>query len=142
MSRPILLLAFALSLIVGCKSMRLSPTADQNWLRDLERADSIVLRQNGFEQKLADRITIARLANIYANAKWEVYWHTIPGNFGDQTIDIYSNGTRLRRMSYTGVLWEIQRQESHRTASLSDEDCKWIESLFSFVQNGESEGVR
>ena len=129
-------------MFTGCQSLPSSGHADQNWLHDIENADSIVLRYDKSEQEFSDRDTIKRLAEIYANSKWETYWHTLPGNLGERTIDIYSDGTNLRHMSFTGVLWENERYDSNRTASLTQTDRDWIESLFNGVSAGEPQNAR
>ncbi len=129
-------------MFTGCQSLPSSGHADQNWLHDIENADSIVLRYDKSEQEFSDRDTIKRLAEIYANSKWETYWHTLPGNLGERTIDIYSDGTNLRHMSFTGVLWENERYDSNRTASLTQTDRDWIESLFNGVSTGEPQNAR
>ena len=129
-------------MFTGCQSLPSSGRADQNWLHDIENADSIVLRYDKSEQEFSDRDTIKRLAEIYANSKWETYWHTLPGNLGERTIDIYSDGTKLRHMSFTGVLWENERYDSNRTASLTQTDRDWIESLFNGVSTGEPQNAR
>ena len=142
MSRLLLSALVAFSWVAGCRSVRLSPTADQNWLRDLNRADSIVLGRQNVEHKISDREAITRLARIYSTAEWKTYLHTLPGNLDDRTIDICLNGSKLRHMSYTGILWEIQNYESNRVASISIEDCEWIESLFDFLSTAETESAR
>ena len=115
-----------------------STTADKAWLVDLQRADSIVLRQNGIEKELSDEETTSRLAKIYADADWKTYWHTLPGNIGDRTIDVYLDGEKLRHLSYTGVLWENVQYDSNRTATLSKDDQQWLEFLFEATSSEDS----
>jgi hypothetical protein len=142
MVRSLLLVATLLMVVAGCRAMSGSANPDQNWLRDLERADSIILRTGEYETRLSDHETIARLANIYANANWKKYWHTLPSNLGDRTIGVYMGDVKLRHLSYTGVLWESKRYDSNRTASLSQADCEWIELLFDTVPTGNNPNAR
>lgn len=123
--------------LVGCHSM--TSRADPNWEADLKRADAVVVRNLTAEQRLTDPDVIDRLARIYRGAKWEPYWHTLPGNLGDRTIDVFLGEAKLRHLSYTGVLWENERYDSNRTASLTDSDREWLESLFDSIAN---EGAR
>ena len=117
-------------LFTGCQSLPSSGRADRTWLRDLQNADLIVVRCNESEQALVDPVAIKRLAEIYADGKWEPYRTTLPAHFDERSIDIYSGDVKLRHMSYTGVLWENERYDSNRTASLNSEDRDWVESLF------------
>ncbi len=113
--------------------MPISSNADNTWGHDLNRADTIVLNQNGRERTFVDLETISRLADIHAQSKWETYWHTLPCNLGERTIDVYLNGAKVRQMSYTGVLWEHNQGDSNRTTPLTDADRKWLESLFESI---------
>ena len=111
-------------------------------MRDLSRADAIVLNQNGRELKFVDLETISRLTDVYAKSKWETYWHTLPSNLGERTIDVYLNGTKIRRMSYTGVLWELNQEDSDRTTPLTDADRIWLESLFQSISTANKNNAR
>lgn len=114
--------------LIGCSSM--SSQANQDWIADLNRTDTIVMHSNDATMSVTDDETIRRLTDIYSNAKWEPYWHTLPGNLGDRSIDLLADGERLRHFAYTGVLWENERYDSNRTATLLDADREWIEMLF------------
>ena len=131
-------------LSVGCRSLPISPNADSTWIQDLQRADSIVLklREIGAEQALTDQTSLTRFSNLYSSAKFETYWHTLPGNLGERTIEIYSNGEKLRKMSYTGVLWEHSDKLDDRIARLSDADSDWLEGLFEAMKTGSSQPAR
>ena len=141
-SRSFVLPILALAIFGGCRSIPISPNADNTWARDLNSADAIVLNQNGQQLTFVDRETISRLADVYAKSKWEVYWHTLPSNLGERTIDVYLNGSKIRRMSYTGVLWEHNQEYSDRTTPLSDADRVWLESLFNSISNGDGNNAR
>ena len=131
-------------LSVGCRSLPISPNADRTWMHDLQRADSIVLklRGNGAERTLTDQTSLSRFSDLYSAAKFETYWHTLPGNLGERTIGIYANGEKLREMSYTGVLWERSDELDDRTARLSDADSDWLEGLFEAMKTGSSQPAR
>ena len=116
--------------LVGCRS--LSSRANPEWIADLDRTDTIVLQADDATMSITDDATIRRLADIYANAKWEPYWHTLPGNW-DRSIDLFADGDKLQHFSYTGVLWENERYDSNRTAKLADADREWIERLFAGI---------
>ena len=129
-------------LTFGCRSLPVSPNADKNWIQDLQRADAIVLKFNGATQTLNDRQTIERLAAIYSSAKFETYWHTLPANLGEKSIEIYANGVELRRLSFGGVLWEHSDDLDDRTAALSERDRLWIDGLFDAMRTGNSDIAR
>ena len=127
------------TLFFGCRSVPISPNADRTWVRDLNSADKIILNRNETKRTFVDRETIQRLSNIYANSKWETYWHTLPSNLGERTIDVYLDGSKIRRMAYTGVLWEFNSNDSDRTAPLNDVDRAWLESLFDSILAGNAD---
>ena len=126
----------------GCRSIPVSPNADRTWVRDLNSADQIILHRNETQQTIVDRETIKRIANIYTKSKWETYWHTLPSNLGERTIDVYSGGSKIRRMGYTGVLWEFNTNDSDRTTPLNDVDRGWLESLFDSIPSGKANSAR
>ncbi|MGI9474745.1 MAG: hypothetical protein ACR2NZ_24650 [Rubripirellula sp.] len=80
--------------------------------------------------RLTDDASMDRLRSIYSGAKWKTYWHTLPAHLSDKSIDLYRDDTRLQHFSYTGTLWEIEAYDKVRTAELSEDDRRWIESLF------------
>jgi hypothetical protein len=141
-SRLFIPLILTLAILGGCRSLPISPNADNTWVRDLNRADAIVLDQKGSQRTFVDPETISRLADVYAKSKWETYWHTLPSNLGERTIDIYLNGSKIRRMSYTGVLWEHNQEDSDRTTPLDEADRAWLESLFDSIQTGNGNNAR
>jgi hypothetical protein len=141
-NRLIILFVAMLAICCGCRSIPISPNADNAWEHDLSRADSIVLDYNGSQRMIVDRETISRLANIYSNSKWETYWHTLPSNLGERTIDVQFNGTQIRRMAYTGVLWEFNNEKSDRTTPLNDSDRAWLESLFDSIPTASGKNAR
>ncbi|HBE66437.1 MAG TPA: hypothetical protein DDX19_27530 [Rhodopirellula baltica] len=127
---PLLAAAF------GCQFSSHAP--NPQWLADFQKTDSILIRNHDQQHVIADAEAVNRLRNVYENAKWKPYWHTLPGNLGDRTIDLQNGETNLRHFSYTGSLWETESYTENRTAELSDSDARWIESLFALVPDGES----
>ncbi len=131
-----------ISLLAAATGCRLSSRAPKpNWVADFKKADSILIRSHDNQYVISDAETISRLRNIYENARWKPYWHTLPGNLDDQRIDLQYGDTRLRHFSYAGSLWETESYTENRTAELSDSDAQWIESLFAHVPNGSSPGT-
>ena len=122
-----------LTIFVGCRSLPISPNADRNWVNDFQLADKLVITSHGVNQEITDPTVLKRLAGIYSNAKFETYRHTLPATLGRQTIEIYSGNTKLRKMSYTGELWEHSQELADRTAKLTDQDRQWLESLFDSI---------
>ena len=122
-----------LTIFVGCRSLPISPNADRNWVNDFQLADKLVITSHGVNQEITDPTVLKRLAGIYSNAKFETYRHTLPATLGRQTIEIYSGDTKLRKMSYTGELWEHSQELADRTAKLTDQDRQWLESLFDSI---------
>ncbi len=112
----------------GCQLSSHSP--NPQWVADFQKTDSILIRVHDTQHAILDTETIKRLQDIYENAKWKPYWHTLPGNLGDRTIDLHDGDTKLRHFSYTGSLWETESYTENRTAELSISDAQWIESLF------------
>lgn len=123
----------------GCQLS--SPGPDPHWLVDFHNADSILIRNHHSQREISDAETVNRLRTIYENAEWKPYWHTLPGNLGDRTIELLDGETKLRQFSYTGTLWETESSTENRTAKLSDADAQWIESLFALVADGESSAL-
>lgn len=115
----------------GCQFATRAPSPQ--WVADFRNTDAIVIRRNNSQNTISDVETITRLRRIYESAKWKPYWHTLPGNLGDRTIDLHRGDTKLRRFSYTGLLWETDSYTDNRTAELSESDAQWIESLFARV---------
>jgi hypothetical protein len=128
-------IVFLCGACIGCQSHRANP----KWVADLNRTDKIVVRADEATMTITDPEAIDRFATIYTSAKWKPYWHTLPGNLGDRSFDMYADSNKLRHFSYTGVLWENERYDSNRTAVLSDEDQEWIESLFDDVASSASD---
>ena len=129
-------IVLALIIFAGCRSLPISPNADRNWVNDFQLADKLVITSHGVNQEITDPTVLKRLAGIYSNAKFETYWHTLTATLGRQTIEIYSGDTKLRKMSYTGVLWEHSKELADRTAKLTDQDRQWLESLFDSIGPG------
>ena len=125
-----------LTIFVGCRSLPISPNADRNWVNDFQLADKLVITSHGVNQEITDPTVLKRLAGIYSNAKFETYRHTLPATLGRQTIEIYSGDTKLRKMSYTGELWEHSQKLADRTAKLTDQNREWLESLFDSISPG------
>ena len=100
-------IVLALIIFADCRSLPISPNADHNWGNDFQIADKLVITSHGVNQEITDPTVLKRLAGIYSNAKFETYRHTLPATLSRQTIEIYSGDTKLRKMSYTGVLWEL-----------------------------------
>jgi hypothetical protein len=111
----------------GCRSPFGRPNA--KWVEDFGRTDTIQLHSKEGSRQITDSDTVSRFRDIYLNATWKTYWHTLPGNLGDRSIDLYHGDNRLRHFSYTGTLWEIE-SDKVRTAELTSVDREWIESLF------------
>ena len=129
----IILLPFAAH---GCQLSSHAP--NPQWVADFQKANSILIRNHDNPYAISDAETINRLRSIYENAKWKPYWHTLPGNLDDRTIDLHDGDTKLRHFSYTGSLWETESYTENRTAELADTDARWIESLFARVPDHES----
>ncbi|XZE52881.1 hypothetical protein SH139x_004588 [Planctomycetaceae bacterium SH139] len=126
-------------LLVAAPGCQLSSRApNPQWVADFQKSDSILIRSHGKQYVISDTETINRLRNIYEDAKWKPYWHTLPGNLGDRTIDLQDGDTKLRHFSYTGSLWETESYTENRTAELPDSDAQWIASLFARVPNDAS----
>lgn len=123
---------FTLCLLIGSHGCgAVSKRPDPEWAKDFDKVDMIVLHRKGEAPiSINDPVTIDRLRVIYNDSKWAPYWHTLPGNLGDQTIEIYDGNTKLRTFSYTGELWESESYTKNRTTELSDVDRQWIDSLF------------
>jgi hypothetical protein len=117
----------------GCLLSSRAP--NPHWVADFQKTDSILIRSHGSQYLISDAETISRLRNIYENAKWKPYRHTLPGNLSDRTIYLQDGDAKLRHFSYTGSLWETESYTENRTAKLSDGDRQWIESLFALVLN-------
>ena len=132
-------IVLVLTIFVGCRSLPISPNADRNWVDDFQIADKMVVTSYRVNWEITDPAVLKRLASIYSNAKFETYWHTLPANLGKQTIEVYSGDTKLRKMSYTGVLWEHSKEMADRTARLTVEDRKWLDSLFDSIARGTAE---
>lgn len=133
MRLAILLFVPLLAAVPGCLLSSRAP--NPQWVADFQKTDSILLRSHDNQHVIADWETISRLRSIYENAKWKPYWHTLPGDLGHRTIDLYDGDNKLRHFSYTGSLWETESYTENRTAELSDSDAQWIESLFARVSN-------
>ena len=125
-----------LTIFVGCRSLPISPNADRNWVNDFQIADKMIIASHGVNLEITDPTVLKRLAGIYSNAKFETYRHTLPATLGRQTIEIYSGDTKLRKMSYTGELWEHSQELADRTAKLTDQNREWLESLFDSISPG------
>lgn len=119
----------------GCRLASNAP--NPQWLTDFQKTDAVLVRKTKQELTITDSDTISRLQNIYASAKWAPYWHTLPGNLDDRTIDLLDGENKLRHFSYTGVLWETESYTENRTAELSEADRRWIESIFAMVPQRE-----
>jgi len=114
---------------LGCGSISTRP--DPKWVKDLDNADTIVLRRKDAAPiRITNPETINHLRSIYTDSKWAPYWHTLPGDLDERTIEIYDGDTKLRAFSYTGTLWESESYTENRTTELSDVDRQWIDSLF------------
>ena len=122
--------------VTGCRMASHEPKPQ--WLADFGSADAISIRKQQQQRVVSDAETIARLKDIYANVEWKPYWHTLPGNLNERTIDLLDGENRLRQFSYTGALWETESYTENRTAELSETDRQWIESLFSAVPESDT----
>ena len=125
------ILMTSLLVSAGCRLGSNAP--NPQWLADFQKTDAILIQYNNQELTVSDTETINRLQNIYTNAKWKPYWHTLPANLNERTIELREGQTKLRNFSYTGSLWESESYTKNRTAELSDTDKNWIESLFAKV---------
>ena len=116
---------------LGCHSFSGRP--DAAWSADFARADAIEVRTKTATMRITDADAIDRLATIHSNATWSTYWHTLPGDFGDRSIYLYSDGEELRHLTYTRVLWESNAYDDNRTAKLRATDREWLDSLFDSI---------
>lgn len=123
--------------LLGCRSM--SSRANPDWIADLNRADTIVIRVEDASTTIVDEDTIRRFVDIYANAKWEPYWHTLPADGWERSIELMVDGEQLRDFAYTGVLWESEGYDSNRTATLAAADQQWMESLFDEISTTDAQ---
>ncbi|MFO0911423.1 MAG: hypothetical protein U0795_00580 [Pirellulales bacterium] len=121
-------------MVAGCRLWSNAP--NPQWLTDFQRTDAILVTKKNAQVTISDPQVIDRLRNIYANAKWKPYWHTLPGYIGDQTISLFDGETKLRHFDYDGGLWETESYNENRTAQLADADRQFIESLFNEVSDG------
>lgn len=134
--RTICFTAILWTVSIGLAGCRIASNAPHpQWLADFQRADSVRVQKNDTHVTLTDSQTIERLRTIYATAKWKRYWHTLPGDLGEQTIELLDGETVLRRFSYAGDLWETASYTENRTTELTATDRQWIESLFDIVPN-------
>lgn len=124
--------------LAGCRSLLGRP--DEGWIDDLARTDMIELRSDDSSARLTDAADISRLNDIYTNARWETYWHTLPADVTDRKIALWSDGHELRRFSYTGSLWELNASDGVRTAKLDADDCRWLDSLFAELRSPDEGG--
>lgn len=131
-----LMLVTVTLLTAGCRFASNAP--NPKWLTDFQRTNAILVTKNKKQDQLtiSDPQAINRLRDIYAKAKWQVYWHTLPGNLGERTITLLDGETRVRNFNYTGILWESESYTENRTAELSEADKQFIESLFAKVPDG------
>ncbi len=129
----VLMLVTVTLLTAGCQLASNAP--NPKWLSDFQRTNAILVTKNKNKDQLtiSDTQAINRLRDIYANAKWQVYWHTLPGNLGERSITLLDGETEVRNFNYTGVLWESDSYTENRTAELSVADKQFIESLFAKV---------
>ncbi|MDB4386561.1 hypothetical protein N9Z47_04265 [bacterium] len=125
----LIMLAICCLSLASCRAMQ-SNAANPEWVADLARTDSMIVRSGDSTARITDTAQIQRFRELYTNAKWKRYLYTLPGNLNDRTIDVYQGDNELRHFSYVGVLWENERYDSNRTATLSDNDRLWLESLF------------
>ena len=131
-----LMLVTVTLLTTGCRLASNAP--NPKWLIDFQRTNAIFVSKDKKKDQLtiSDPQAINRLRDIYANAKWKVYWHTLPGNLGERTITLLDGEDKVRNFNYTGVLWESESYTENRTAELTDADTQFIESLFAKVPDG------
>lgn len=129
---------FVLSMACGCQS--LNHRADPAWLKDFARTDTIELRTKNQTQRISDAETINRLQQIYANANWQAYWHTLPASIVERTIHLYDDDEKTRRLCYGHLLWELDASDDVRTATLSDDDRAWLDGLFDPLSTGADGG--
>ncbi len=134
----VLMLVTVTLLTAGCRFASNAP--NPKWLSDFQRTNAILVTKNKSKDQLtiSDTQAINRLRDIYANAKWQVYWHTLPGNLGERSITLLDGETEVRNFNYTGVLWESDSYTENRTAELSMADKQFIESLFDKVPDDSS----
>lgn len=130
--RAIALMLVTVTIVTaGCRLASNAP--NPKWLTDFQRTNAILVAKKNDQLTISDPQAINRLRDIYANAKWKVYWHTLPGNLGEQTIALLDGENKLRHFDYTGALWESESYTENRTAELSEADRQFIESLFTKI---------
>ncbi len=129
--RNALVMLACLLTTLGCHTFSGRP--DATWSADLARADAIEVRTKTGTIRITDADAIERLATIHSNATWSTYWHTLPGDLGDRSIYLLSDGKELRHFTYTGVLWESNAYDDNRMATLGATDRDWLDSLFGLI---------
>ena len=129
-NRPsILFVACASVVFFGCNAISKSPNPALT--NDLNRADSILLQQEGeVPVRLTDADEIKRLCRIYVQSRWIPASHVFPATLGQRRISICQGDTVLRTFAYNETLWESGAYTYNRKAKLSEADREWLESLF------------
>jgi hypothetical protein len=127
----------AVAVYSGCS--RLSKRPKNEWLLDLDRADTIVLRSDrSVVCSITDSDSIRRMRSIYADSKWVPYRATLPNGLDKKVIDICAGDSMLRRFSlFADELWECTSYTENRTTKLNAEDRQRLESMFSNDRNAE-----
>lgn len=125
------ILVAILAFTIGCRLASNAPAPQR--LADFKQADGIVLKSNQGQQTISDQRVITRLERIYSEAKWIPYRDTLPGQLSQRSITLRDDQTPLCHFDYTGTLWEGGSYTELRTAELSEEDRRWLDSLFAMI---------
>ena len=125
-----------LTFMPGCRSSHHVP--DPKRIADFGRTTALTVRVRDNTIELTDSSTIQRMLDIYRDAKWQRYWHTLPANKDDRSIVLHDGDTELCTFGYNGVLWESSSYDDNRTAELTDADRDWVESLFAQISDSET----
>ena len=94
-------------------------------------SDEIVVENKTGRIAISDAKQIARLQKILDHRWWKPYIGTLPAGLHDSKVSIYGNGEELLSLAYyAGELWDVISYEEVSSASLSNEDQAWIDTLF------------
>lgn len=131
-----LIMVLLLPFTNGCQLPSRAPSPQ--WTTDFQSTDSLVIRSQKGQYTISDAETLDRLREIYTNANWNRYRHTLPADLGVRTITLQDGGTKLLQFNFTGTLWVTESYSENWTAELSDSDAEWLTALFDRAPDDES----